>query len=113
MPTHSIETLSVELTRPANTRSSTEAASNRTRSARDVVARGPLHLAAAVGLAEDDGVPQEIKIAWSIKALQPWKEMSPEVTLAILEGRQPTGLLLARIPKLLPLSWAEHCLLLG
>lgn len=110
MPTHSIETLSVKLTRPANTRSSTEAASNRTRSARDIVARGPLHLAAAVGLAEDDGVPQEIKIAWSIKALQPWwKEMSPEVTLAILEGRQPTGL----FPKLLPLSWAEHCPLRG
>jgi site-specific DNA recombinase len=34
--------------------------------------------------------------------------LSPDVTSAILEGRQPKGLALARIPKLLPLSWAEH-----
>jgi hypothetical protein len=25
-----------------------------------------------------------------------------------LEGRQPAGLTLARLPKLLPLAWAEH-----
>jgi site-specific DNA recombinase len=34
--------------------------------------------------------------------------LSPDVASAILEGRQPKGLSLARIPKLLPLSWAEH-----
>jgi site-specific DNA recombinase len=39
--------------------------------------------------------------------------LSPGVTSAILEGRQPTGLSLAQIPKLLPLSWAEHRRLLG
>jgi hypothetical protein len=27
---------------------------------------------------------------------------------AVLEGKQPKGLSLARIPKLLPLSWVEH-----
>jgi site-specific DNA recombinase len=39
--------------------------------------------------------------------------LSPDITSAVLEGRQPSGLSLARIPKLLPLSWAEHRLLLG
>jgi site-specific DNA recombinase len=39
--------------------------------------------------------------------------LSPDVTSAILEGRQPKGLALAGIPKLLPLSWAEHRPLLG
>ena len=39
--------------------------------------------------------------------------LSPEVTSAILERRQPTSLSLARIPKLLPLPWAEHQDLLG
>jgi site-specific DNA recombinase len=39
--------------------------------------------------------------------------LSPEVTSAILEGRQPKELLLAQIPKLLPLSWAWHRSLLG
>jgi site-specific DNA recombinase len=34
--------------------------------------------------------------------------LSPELTSAILEGRQPPGISPARIPKLLPLSWAEH-----
>ena len=34
--------------------------------------------------------------------------LPPELTSAILEGRQPAGLSLARIPKLLPLPWAEH-----
>jgi site-specific DNA recombinase len=34
--------------------------------------------------------------------------LSPEVTSAILEGRQPAGLVLAQIPKLLPLHWTEH-----
>jgi site-specific DNA recombinase len=34
--------------------------------------------------------------------------LSPEVTSAILEGRQPNGLSLARVPKLLALSWTEH-----
>ena len=39
--------------------------------------------------------------------------LSPEVTSAILEGRQLTGLSLARIPKLLPLAWTEHRSLLS
>jgi len=39
--------------------------------------------------------------------------LSPEVTSAILEGRQPAGLSLARIPKLLPLTWAQHRRLFG
>jgi site-specific DNA recombinase len=39
--------------------------------------------------------------------------LSPDVTSAILEGRQPRGLSLARIPKLLPLSWVEHRRMLG
>jgi site-specific DNA recombinase len=39
--------------------------------------------------------------------------LSPEVTSAILECGQPTGLSLAQIPKLLALPWAEHRRLLG
>jgi hypothetical protein len=39
--------------------------------------------------------------------------LSPYFTSAVLEGRQPKGLSLARIPKLLPLSWAQHHCLLG
>jgi hypothetical protein len=39
--------------------------------------------------------------------------LSPNVTSAILEGRQPAELSLARIPKLLPLLWTEHRPLLG
>jgi site-specific DNA recombinase len=39
--------------------------------------------------------------------------LSPEITSAILEGRQPKGLSLAQIPKLLPLSWTTHRPLLG
>ena len=39
--------------------------------------------------------------------------LSPEVTSAILEGRQPVGLSLAQIPKLLPLPWTKHRPLLG
>ena len=39
--------------------------------------------------------------------------LSPDVASAILEGRQPRGLSLARIPKLLPLSWVEHRRMLG
>src|ERR1700724_3639995 len=39
--------------------------------------------------------------------------LSPEVTSAILEGKQPAGQTLARVPKLLPLSWMEHRRLLG
>jgi site-specific DNA recombinase len=34
--------------------------------------------------------------------------LSPDVTSGILEGRQPKGLSLAQIPKLLPLSWTKH-----
>jgi site-specific DNA recombinase len=39
--------------------------------------------------------------------------LAPEITSAVLEGSQPKELSLARIPKLLPLSWAEHRPLLG
>jgi hypothetical protein len=39
--------------------------------------------------------------------------LAPEVTSAILEGRQPKGLKLTQIPKLLPLSWDQHQRLLG
>jgi len=39
--------------------------------------------------------------------------LSPDVTSAILEGKQPAGLSLVRIPKLLPLPWTEHQCLLG
>jgi hypothetical protein len=39
--------------------------------------------------------------------------LSPDVTSAILENRQPAGLSLAQIPKLLPLKWTEHRRLLG
>jgi site-specific DNA recombinase len=34
--------------------------------------------------------------------------LAPDITSAVLEGVQPKGLSLARIPKLLPLSWTEH-----
>ena len=133
---------------------------------RVVVAHDHLLLTIA-GTAHDDGPPQKIKIAWSIKAKDSatvverndgsesannesliqsvvrahgWMRslhdgaygsieelakanglhpkvvrqalrlafLSPDVTSTILEGRQPKGLALARIPKLLPLSWAEH-----
>jgi len=39
--------------------------------------------------------------------------LSPNVASAILEGSQPAGLSLARIPKLLPLAWTEHQSLLS
>ena len=39
--------------------------------------------------------------------------LSPDATSAILEGSQPAELSLARIPKLLPLPWAQHRRLLG
>jgi site-specific DNA recombinase len=39
--------------------------------------------------------------------------LAPDVTTAILEGRQPVNLSLGRIPKLLPLPWTEHRHLLG
>jgi site-specific DNA recombinase len=39
--------------------------------------------------------------------------LSPEVTSAILEGRQPPALSLAQIPKLLSLPWTDHRRLLG
>jgi recombinase len=39
--------------------------------------------------------------------------LSPEVTSAILNGGQPSGLSLARIPKLLALQWTDHRRLLG
>jgi site-specific DNA recombinase len=39
--------------------------------------------------------------------------LSPEVTSAVLEGRQRRQLSLAQVPKLLPLSWTQHQRLLG
>jgi DNA invertase Pin-like site-specific DNA recombinase len=59
-------------------------------------------------LAEANGIhPKVVRLALRLAFL------SPEVTSAILEGRQPPGLSLARIPKLLPLPWAQHRRLLG
>jgi site-specific DNA recombinase len=59
-------------------------------------------------LAEADGLhPKVVRQALRLAFL------SPEITSAILEGRQPKGLALAQIPKLLPLSWAQHRSLLG
>jgi site-specific DNA recombinase len=132
---------------------------------RAVVAQDHIHITIA-GTADGDGLPQKIKLAWSIKArnvamvveghdtsesaqnesliqsivrslqdgahqsVEQFAEagslhpkvvrqalrlafLSPDVTAAILDGSQPRGLSLARIPKLLPLSWAEHRRLLG
>jgi site-specific DNA recombinase len=39
--------------------------------------------------------------------------LSPDATSAIIDGRQPSGLSLAQIPKLLPLQWTEHRRLLS
>jgi site-specific DNA recombinase len=39
--------------------------------------------------------------------------LSPDIISSILEGRQPAELSPARIPKLLPLAWAQHRRLLG
>jgi site-specific DNA recombinase len=49
------------------------------------------------------GVHQNLRLAF----------LSPDLVSAILEARQPANLSLARIPKLLPLRWAEHRRLLG
>jgi site-specific DNA recombinase len=39
--------------------------------------------------------------------------LAPDITTAVLEGRQPKELALAKVPKLLPLSWTEHRRLIG
>jgi site-specific DNA recombinase len=39
--------------------------------------------------------------------------LSPDLTSEMLEGKQPAGLTLARVPKLLPLLWMEHRRLLA
>jgi hypothetical protein len=39
--------------------------------------------------------------------------LSPDVTSAILEGRQPSGLSVTQIPRLLPLQWTQHRSLLS
>jgi DNA invertase Pin-like site-specific DNA recombinase len=54
-------------------------------------------------LAEANGLhPKVVRLALRLAFL------SPEVTSAILEGRQQTGLSPGKIPKLLPLAWTEH-----
>jgi site-specific DNA recombinase len=59
-------------------------------------------------LAEANGLhPKVIRQALRLAFL------SPDLTSAILQGQQPVQLSLARIPKLLPLSWSEHSPLLG
>jgi site-specific DNA recombinase len=59
-------------------------------------------------LADANGLhPKVVRLALRLAFL------SPEVTSAILEGRQPARLSLARIPKLLPLPWAQHRCRLG
>jgi site-specific DNA recombinase len=68
-----------------------------------------------------EGVHQSIEQLAEAKGLHPkvvrqalrLAFLAPDITSAVLEGRQPRGLSLARIPKLLPLSWAEHRPLLG
>jgi site-specific DNA recombinase len=68
-----------------------------------------------------EGVHQSIEQLAEAKGLHPkvvrqafrLAFLAPDITSAVLEGRQPSGLSLARIPKLLPLSWAEHRPLLG
>ena len=59
-------------------------------------------LAAGIGL-HPKVVRQALRLAF----------LTPEVTSAILEGRQSAGLSLAQIPKVLPLSWTEHRRLFG
>lgn len=59
-------------------------------------------------LAEANGLhPKVVRQALRIAFL------SPDVTSAILEGRQPPGLSLARIPKVLQLPWTQHQRLIG
>jgi hypothetical protein len=59
-------------------------------------------------LAEANGLnPKVIRQALRLAFL------SPDITSAILQGQQPVQLSLARIPKLLPLSWNEQRPLLG
>jgi site-specific DNA recombinase len=59
-------------------------------------------------LAEAEGLhPKVVRQALRLAFL------SPEVTSAIFEGEQPSGLSLARIPKLLALPWADHRRMLG
>jgi site-specific DNA recombinase len=52
--------------------------------------------------------PKVVRQALRLAYLSP-----PDVTSAILEGRQRSALSLAQIPKLLPLPWSEHLRLLG
>jgi hypothetical protein len=57
-------------------------------------------------LAEANGIhPKVVRHALRLAYL------SPEIASAAIEGRQPSTLTLARIPKLLPLSWAKQDLL--
>ena len=59
-------------------------------------------------LAEANSVhPKVVRLALRLAYL------APEITLAILEGKQPSGLSLARIPNVLPLSWNKQRHLLG
>jgi site-specific DNA recombinase len=68
-----------------------------------------------------DGVYESIEQLAEAKRLHPkvvrqnlrLAFLSPDVTSSILEGQQPAGLMLAHIPKLLPLPWAQHRRLLG
>jgi DNA invertase Pin-like site-specific DNA recombinase len=68
-----------------------------------------------------DGVYESVELLAEASGLHPkvvrqalrLAFLSPEVTSAILERGQPTGLTLAQIPKLLALPWAEHRRLLG
>jgi site-specific DNA recombinase len=59
-------------------------------------------------LAESNGIhPKVIRQALRLASL------SPEIASVILEGKQPSTLTLARIPKLLPLPWATQRRLLA
>jgi site-specific DNA recombinase len=71
-------------------------------SLRDGVHQSIEHLAAAYS-AHPKVVRQNLRLAF----------LSPDVTSAILEGRQPVGLSGAQIPKLLALPWIHHRRLLA
>jgi site-specific DNA recombinase len=59
-------------------------------------------------LAEASGIhPKVVRQALRLAYL------SPELASAVIEGRQPSTLALARIPKLLPLSWTKQDQLLA
>lgn len=102
MPNHSIETLSLNLTRAGQCIHEVVDGVGLQIGPiqRAVVARGPL-LVTVVGPAEDDGVPQEIKIALSIKAKDAAtvvEEMMDRKACTTTAGSNPSSALAGSIP---------------